>query len=430
MDISTNYFTFDPSTNTYPDLGYIFATGNSGLTTYYNTLIDGSYQDLGQLFSQYTGFSNIGFDSSYNLENETDLRYVFAPDISYNITDLSYITVTEITDPSYQAIIFDYNGLPYYPYNSSSGQKLKPPLPGTCNITFNQAKNVNMCVNLLVIGGGGGGGQAYRSTLSPPYSGGCGGGGGGIIYQSSNNLILPMNTTFNIQVGYNGGGNLNPYPDTGKSSGGNGWNSYIQSTIYDISFTALGGGGGSGIGAVTYGGGSGGNSIYSISQPSSEYQNFGGGGGGGGGTNSSNHASELGGLGGYYRWLNLDPSYNYGENGQNFSGSSDGNGGSSYYYTNNLTVTVPFTDISNNLNSTTTVYCGNAGGGGNNFGGMAGNTQGGTGNGNTSKTGQTAKNGFYENAFYYGNGGGGSANNDTYGGGNGANGVVMIWWNI
>ena len=172
MDISTNYFTFDPSTNTYSDLGSIFARGNSGLTTYYNTLIDGSNQDLGGLFSQNTGFSNIGFDTSYNLENETDLRYVFAPDISYNITDLSFITVTEITDPSYQAIIFDYNGGPNIPAFDSNGNLLPPSVTsGSCNITFNQNKNVNMYVNLLVIGGGGGGGQGTYTL------GGSGGGG-------------------------------------------------------------------------------------------------------------------------------------------------------------------------------------------------------------------------------------------------------------
>jgi hypothetical protein len=429
MDISTNYFTFDPSTNTYPDLGSIFASGNSGLTTYFNTIVDGSNQDLGQLFSQNTTFSSIGFDTSYNLENDNDLRYIFAPKITYTITDISYITVTEITDPSYQAIIFDYNGEPYYPFNSY-GTPQTPPLPGTCKISFNQNLNVNMCINIVIVGGGGGGGQSYGGTLETSYSGGCGGGGGGIIYQSLNNLILPMDTTFDIQVGYNGGGNLNPHPDTGKSTGGNGDNSYIQSLIYDISFTALGGQGGGGIGSTNKGGGSGGNSIYIISEYSTGIQNFGGGGGGGGGTKSSNPSSELGGEGGCYRWLNSHQSANFGENGQDFN--QGGNGGSSYYYINNstVTVTVPFTDISNNSNSTTNVYCGNAGGGGNEYGGMAGNTQGGLGNKNTPKTGQSAINGFSGNAFYYGNGGGGSANNDRYGGGNGANGVVMIWWNI
>ena len=435
----TNYITLDQNTQEYKDLINIFAIGNSGYTTGYianGTFNNGSgtpitNPDLGSIFAANTSYSSVAFNTNYKYQTN-DLTNVFAPKITYAISDQnSSINVTEFTctntttTTSYQVIIFDYSGDPYWPY-STSGAIQDPPTAGSCNITFNSNLDVNLYVNTLIIGGGGGGGQGYNS--GGETCGGCGGGGGSIIFQNENSLILPMNTTFNIQVGYNGGGNVNPAATTGSSTGGGGGESFITSTIDStaLSLTAYGGGGGGGIGAVAVGGGTGGSSSYNYLN--SGPTDLGGGGGGGGGTLCSDRPGpRVGGSGGNYTFYTSSPT-NDGNNGDN-SGSGGGTGGESFY----TNVQVPFANSSGDTSSTN-VYCGNAGGGGSNStGGGAGGTSGGAGGGSSSSSGESATNGYVSSNFFYGNGGGGSSIgpvNTSYSEANGAAGVVMIWWEI
>jgi hypothetical protein len=360
-----------------------------------------------------------------------------------------YIKSTYVTSSGYSAVIFDYSG------NAStwSGGTNPNPTPGQCNITFNSGTTINY----LIIGGGGGAGQGTYN-MSDDYSAGVGGGGASIIYDNTYTLPITAGTVINIQVGYAGGGNTNPYGGAGQSTGGISGTSYIKSTT-DISFNAFGGKPGGGIGVVyNITTGDGGSSYYYLSGNTNTL-NFGGGGGGGGGALASSNYSggpNNGGIAGYYNYYyNLGFPLNYGGTGGVYyyptilgvtggntgaSGNSStiigpqgkGDGGNSYYvktYGTNY-ITVPFKDISSN-DLTSYVYCGNAAGGGTNTnGGSAGATGGGLGGGNSISDGKSALSGYTvagnTGFFYYGSGGGGGAPGST--GGNGANGAVMLWW--
>ena len=419
---NTNYITYNPNTSTNQDLVDIFQNGNSGIVTGFK-LNNGN--DIGSIFAALNGGSQINFNTNYKINSGADIKTIFLAKSSsqYTITNANAnIQNTYISNTNYNAIIFDYFGPP----STWSGGDLPYPTPGQCDITFNSIVNLYY----LIIGGGGGAGQgSYNDTLGQE-SGGAGGGGAGIIYTNDTPLTIPANTTFNIQIGFNGGGNDNPNPDFGLSTGGVSGTSYITSTLNDISFNSFGGSPGGGIGVpFNQNSGNGGNSSYSTSLVG-PYNNFGGGGGGGGGANANLYGPSNAGIGGF-----LNTTLNQGQNGSNggfpyAAPPGNGNGGTSYYVNNSINITVPFTDASG-VDLSSNVYSGNAGGGGGYyFGGTAGNSVGGVGGGNSTTAGQNALNGVYGGNFYYGNGGGGSSYGSNVQGGNGSRGVVMLWWEI
>lgn len=425
---NTNFLTYNPNTSTNEDLVNIFQNGNSGIVTGFK-LNNGT--DIGSIFAALNGGTQINFNTNYKISTGADLKTVFLAKSSsqYTITNANaYIKNTFIANSIFNAIIFDYTGLP----STWNGGSLPNPTPGQCDITFNSSVNLRY----LIIGGGGGAGQGSNDPNFSADSGGVGGGGAGIIYYNgASPFSIPANTTFNIQVGFNGGGNNNPNPVAGDSIGGISGASYITSTFQDISFNSFGGSAGGGCG-VTFdlNTGDGGKSFYSTSLPG-PYNNFGAGGGGGGGAYAYNYGPSNAGYGGFF-----NTTLNQGQTGSNgnypyptFGSPGNGDGGSNYFtanYSENYLL-VPFTDVSSVVFTSSYVYCGNGGGGGGYYyGGTAGSIYGGSGGGNSTKRGQDAVNGFSGGNFYYGNGGGGSAFDSNQFGGNGSRGVVMLWWEI
>jgi hypothetical protein len=338
---------------------------------------------------------------------------------------INSIKYTYVTSGKYSAIIFENIG--NKSTNSSS------PTIASCNLTFINS----VTLNYLIIGGGGGGGFGNFAN-DATYAAGSGGGGAGIIYDNTSSLQIPANTLFTIAVGCAGDGASGNSRNSTTSSviGGNGGTSYIQSSLYDISFNAFGGYGGGSFSTSQIQRSNGGNvSIVSTTIFYNTYGIGGGGGGGGGGVgynyyNRANYYLQMtGGSGG----SNIIKMTNASQKGSDYSNDvTSGNGGNSYYIKNNLPITIPFTNYSNN----TIVYCGNGGGGGTySNGGRSGNVIGGTGGGNTNGYGETAIEGYVtggNTGFYYGNGGGGSSCNilNKDNSGNGSAGVVMLWWKI
>jgi len=421
----TNYLVKNPNTGEDQDLFYLFCPGNSGIITGYKTPTG---YEVGSIFlplyggtqlNPYGG-TQLNFTTKYK-KNGADFNTLFSSTLPQFIisNNNTYTSINFVITNSYNAVIFEYTG-GVYTWNGLE------PFSGNCDITFNTSVNLNY----LIIGGGGGGGRGDYGSSSE-YSAGTGGSGGGIIYNNTTPLTIPLYTTFNIQVGFNGGGNSNT-SGSGTYAGRKGGTSYIKSTQYDISFNAFGGEPGASIG-IPYNGqsGNGGNAkIYSTLSPEI-YHNFGGGGGAGGaafyGNNDKQGGSYNAGYGGY-----LNTTSNQGQNGSNGPNptpprsAGNGFGGSSYY---NQTITVPFKN--GNSGNTSYVYAGNGGGGGNyNRGGNAGGISGGS-NSYNSYNGESAISGFYNNNFYYGSGGGGSTIFlDSRKGGDGGKGVVMLWWSV
>jgi len=419
----TNYLVKNPNTGEKQDLFYLFYPGNSGIITGYKTP---TRYDLGSTFASLNGGTQLPFVTNYK-KNGADFNTLFSTTLpQFIISNNNTFTSTNfVKTNSYNAVIFEYTG-GVYAWNGVE------PTPGKCDITFNTSVNLNY----LIIGGGGGGGRGNSTTTTE--SPGSGGSGGGIIYNNTTPLTIPANTTFNIQVGFNGGGNSNDSSSV-IYSGKTGGTSYIKSTQYDISFNAFGGepGGGTDIPENSQSGNGGNATIYSTLSPGS-YDNFGGGGGGGGGV-TSNIANKQGGSynAGYGGYLNT--TFNQGQNGSNGSKPTPprtygtGRGGSSYYLQN---ITVPFSNVNSSGNTSSYVYAGNGGGGGSGTnGGYAGDISGGGSYYvNDYCQGQNATSGFNNNNFYYGSGGGGSATRNSnpalLKGGNGGKGVVMLWWSV
>jgi hypothetical protein len=430
MTTPTNYLLFNPNSGIVEDLTDIFKSGNSGILTNYLTYnqISDTYIDIGTIFAPLSG-NSLSFNTNYltNTSSNTysDLSNLFEAQLkpigTYSISNNnSYIKINKVSSLGYDAVIFDYEG-------SQSIWNEPLPYTGNCTIKF----NTMISLNYLIIGGGGGGGHGFFGNSSN-YSAGKGGGGGSVIYNRDSTIDIPSDTSFNIQVGYPGGGNNNNGGGTGSNStGGKSGQSYIQSAYYDFSYNSLGGNPGGGY--SDYVSGSGGNpsvanSIYNF------YSLTYGGGGGGGGALTSNQLSTknlsiYGGNAGYFS-LEYNTTNN-GTNGVNGTSTAAGNGGSSYRGT--TYITVPFGNTTNLTSSiTTNVFCGNGGGGGGRYyGGTAGSFTNGIGGGNNpTRVGQSALYNYQSNAFYCGNGGGGGGayiQSAQRTGGNGAGGMVMLW---
>jgi len=420
------------------DLIQLFMYGNSGVTTGYN---DPSGVDLGSIFMLKTT-NTLPFNTNYvvnippyiNRDFTTIFNGITPLSQVYSTSNLQRTSVTYVQTLEYSGLIFDYTGIKRA-WNST------PPPLSTATVTFYQPINVTF----LIVGGGGGGGQSQSSSNS-----GAGGSGGGTIYTS---YQLPGNTSFNIQVGYNGGGNDNSAatPINGQCTGANGGDSIIQNTSFIL--TAYGGGGGGGAGVVNKNRAAGNANINVYDNDYTIFTgiiasnvNGGGGGSGGGAVSTNNDASTLAGDYGYLTY-GTDPTPNFdGNKGQDGNTTTPGNGGGGYFFTGaGKRIRAPFiSDPSFNYTTTysTSTYCGNGGGGGSNSnsgtgsGGSAGKdlTGGGGGNYSGTKNGENAIDGFSGgNRYYYGNGGGGAAakyNGSLNKGGNGGRGVVMMWWRI
>ena len=397
----------------YSNNAFYYGNGGGGSAAYGN---DGSG-------SGYGGFGSSGVVMMWAFGNTT----ITSSTTNISNAIINSIKYTYVTSAKYSGIIFENIG------NNSTNST--SPTIASCNLTFINS----VTLNYLIIGGGGGGGLGnYVSNYK--FAAGSGGGGAGIIYDNTSSLQIPANTLFTIAVGCAGGGaNGNARTSTTSTViGGNGGTSYIQSSLYNISFNAFGGYGGGSFSTSQIQRSNGGNvSIVSTSIFYNAYGIGGGGGGGGGaaGFTSSSYQPNYylqtnGGSGG----SNIIKMTNASQKGSDYSNDvTSGNGGNSYYIKNNLPITIPFTNYSDN----TVVYCGNGGGGGTySNGGRSGNVIGGIGGGNTNGDGETAIEGYTTSGntgFYYGNGGGGSSCNNILNkdnSGNGSAGVVMLWWKI
>jgi len=408
---TTDYFTINDS-GIVQDLSGIFQPISLG--TSYPTptgFVISNGNDLNQIFANITSGSSLGYNVGYTIDNGNDLSQIFAKyDTSFRYTITNQTTnmnVTTINYNGYTALIFENTSAPSI--NATSA---------TCNISFTNAKSIN----ILVVGGSGGGAAGNLSQCS-----GAGSGGGGFINTTFNTNV---NSIYSISVGSGGSGRKATNPGGGESAGYVGADSSF-SLSPSLDLIAYAGQPGYGVGAVgDFSGGYGGSA-------SNNLNNTGGGGGGGGGGLT---ASVIG--------LNgitpsnpiigaLNTSYNYGNRGGKgdtaisigrypfiitIKGINGGNGGNAYY--NNLTP--PFL-------STGSIYFGNGGGGGSTAkgGGKQGSTSGGTGFDSTlGNSGEDAIYGLSNGNYFYGNGGGGGSTtslNNNYGG-NGGNGVVILWW--
>jgi len=403
------------------DLIQLFMYGNSGVGTGYN---DPSGVDLGSIFMLKTT-NTLPFNTNYvvsvppyiNSDFTTIFNGITPLSQVYSISNASNITVSYSQTSQYSALIFDS-------LNTRAWNGTPPPL-AQCRVTFSKP----VVLNFLIVGGGGGGGQSANVSNC-----GAGGSGGGVIFTI---YTQPSSNVFDVQVGYNGGGNNNPagVPLSGQCTGATGGDSYVSNSIFSL--TAYGGGGGGGVGTVDRNPSAGNANMNLFS--STDYTIFtgrGGGGGSGGGARSTN-ASRFAGFPGYFNYGNdLTPIFQ-GNKGQDGTSNSRGNGGLSYTTAQPTQLNVPFTDnlIAYQSTFSTTVFCGNGGSGGDsNEGGKAGKGINGGQGGSGVRFGQDAISGYDGGNFYYGNGGGGAGSKNTVStvtqGGNGGRGVVMMWWQI
>ena len=208
-------------------------------------------------------------------------------------------TIVLVTDSGSDSAAGIADNMPAY-YDSSSTQWLYV----YNNAPVSSPSGFNGVINYLLVAGGGGGGSGNTGG-----SGGGGGGAGGLIADNVTGQILGT-VNWTVTVGAGGGGS------TGLGiAGGQG----SDSTIAEISVTALGGGGGgstnnspgqdatsggSGGGAANWGGvgnygsGTAGQGHDGGSNGSSSAPAYGTGGGGGAGTAGNNGSDTAGGAGG------------------------------------------------------------------------------------------------------------------------------------
>jgi hypothetical protein len=320
------------------DLGQIFTSGNSGITTNYKYSTN---IDLGSLFKQIgipvittpiycykqaiISWTNTDIPNYYILYRDnvsiqnpaispyTDLNLTNGTTYTYTVAAV-YSSTTLTSDPFISnqpatQTYFTYStpgGLTSSPNGSNTNINLI--LGGT--LTYNCPTEITG-VNAIVVGGGGGGGGAYINTGTGAENAGGGGGGGAV-------LSLSINIQYNISIavtigagGIGGFGGTSSFTGSGGSSGG-------TTTFY--SNTALGGGGGGysttvqvggagGIGGAGAGsGGIGGRYGVVPSNPGNgtngTYTYSGGGGGGGNGFNVTGGGTaavnQIGGAGGGY----------------------------------------------------------------------------------------------------------------------------------
>lgn len=270
-------------------------------------------------------------------------------------------------------------------------------------------------VKIICIGaGGGGGGGGYGSDGAAIVSGGGGGGGGGI---SIVNVALLNETSFNINVGSGGLGGILKTIVVGSppaTSGGNGGDSYVYTTLNNIQWYyayAYGGSGGVVGGTVNNVQPAGGSGGYGN-------QGVGGAGGNGCGTTSSITGNALPGgpsNGFLLTGINGNTSTQLGAGGGGGGGASVSSGYSSYGADGGGIGNIGYNLIQGNGTGSITIYgqpsisttvpaTGPDGVGGGGGGGSSGYR---LAPGQTSATIYPATNGVY-------GGGGGGAGNSTY----------------
>ena len=357
------------------DLSYIFKPHISGST---NTTGFQSYlTDLTYIFQPYDGYSLKAKPTGFITTVSGDLCNIFQP-IIYTITGQSP-NISLNKDISNGYINNGYTGLVF----DFSGDK---PSTNIIDASLSIMFNIDLSVNIIIIGPGGGGGG----------SNGGGGGGGGVINNISYNII--KNTNYEVYVGSGvkqdtgtqNHGNNSKFTLSGNTIIFNGWYG-VSGSSGSVLFNGLGGDGGNAT------------SNYGINN------NGGGGGGGGGG---------VGGTGGH----NItDPSNN------GISGIP-GIGGSSYNYSVSpiISIHIPFLDPSCNITA--------GGGGGSCISDSRYSGYSGKGYGGVYRYYDIGEEGYNDIRIGYGGGGGGGGGgdygppNNLFTGGAGGNGVVIIYW--
>lgn len=393
------------------ELFNLYSTGDKAIETGYKVGI----KDLNDIFEKKTS-SSFAPVTGYSV-GSSDLNQLFNPIPAYVITSKSSnMLTTEFTSLSYNVIIFENTSGPQFPNSPLVSS-------ATCLVNI----NLNVSLNIVVIGGGGGGSAGNSSCA------GGGAGGGAVIYYQ--NLSVSKNSILTITVGVNGGGRQASNPGKGNSGGAGGNTSSVNITLNGLQTAYLeanGGGAGLGVGTASgYGGGPSGSATNTLG-------NTGGGGGGtgGGASESPPGAASIA----YGNGTNQSPGKlngilsTSGGQGSNGSSSVGGTGGNSFI----SSISLPW--ATGNY-----IYAGNGGGGGGSgSGGAAGNTTGGAGGGSSAGGGSGSTNGgnaqFYNTTqgtsifpdynknYYYGSGGGGGSQTTQNWGGSGSKAVVMIWY--
>jgi collagen type III alpha len=245
--ITTNYKTSNGS-----DLGSQFMAGNSGILTNYETMYNGLYRDLGSIF-------------------QTKLPFIASK------ATKTGIAVSNIAEqPDYYYAIYTN------PENTQA-------------ITYN---GIDSNLKIIAVGGGGGGGGSSDGESD-------GGGGGGGVYQVESSLYSGI--SYDVYVGEGGAG--------GASQGGAGINSTVWRTE-----------GGSGTYIINCLGGQPGNSTGAGSGGTVENPSGVVGNGGGGGDRGAGYDSTFPSLNLPSYLITADPSYisnNYGGGGGGAKGNSD-----------------------------------------------------------------------------------------------------------
>jgi hypothetical protein len=172
------------------DLGSVFQSGNSGITTKYKTS-NGS--DLGSQFMAGNSGIVTGYKTFYN-SGYVDLGSLFEKKLPF-IASGATQTGVAVGNPKYYYAIYT---------NPVTLQA----------ITYN---GINTSLNIIAVGGGGGGGSSSDGESD-------GGGGGGAVYQITDSFLY-YGISYDIYVGQGGAGG-----GPSGSQGGAGINSTVWRT--------------------------------------------------------------------------------------------------------------------------------------------------------------------------------------------------------